>query len=506
VNENWKPRLHHFRQFFKPAPFQTGLFEVLAEMQGIESREDRASWIENLGHWLSKDSDSPQRYVRFKFLFQQLEKDAAVKANFANQVRLLFDEISTLRFFLQTGFADQTGLLQEIGTRFLSSILPTLRENDFFEISREVIRSEKELNWFKQIPKDTFEQLCRLLPEKDALGIRITLNSTTSEALLVISARLASFGLTSEIRARANHILPSESPFLKLQIEIQNVLKKGPGSQSLDNEVISLMSSCHQLISHVYGDMEQNGTSVGLVYRLEAMTAALERIRLLLEILKPVSEALDLQKVHELFSGAAEGTYKGQSIIGHVRQQTHLLSRKIAERNGESGDHYIARDRTERRILFVSALKGGAIVVAMTALKMTLHSWHLPALFEALMIWFIYTLGFLVMQFTDSTLATKLPSFTASKLARMMATARKTTGLQAMASELREVVLSQSLAFIGNIVMVIPLAMALEAGVSWAFASARDPRGATSIREFGGVFRDDDGAIFVAFEPSRRLV
>ncbi|RYZ88939.1 MAG: hypothetical protein EOP06_10095 [Proteobacteria bacterium] len=453
--------IQKFKQLFKPAPFESGLYEIFGEMRRCGSIDDRATWLEHLGQWLAKDSQVPGRYTRFKFLIQQLERDPELKIVFKNQLEVLSSEASLLRLFLQTGFSGQSGLLQEAGRRLASQIVPAVRENDFFEISQEIFRSDRELRWFAEMPPEIVEQLHAKIFESDSLVLRLQLNEAVSEALLVFTTHLSDLGLTNEIRKRSHHHLPSKSPFLKLHVELQKLQSSDRLLQRNDNSVPALISECQKVISQVYDDMEQNGTSIGLVYRLEVMVAALKRIQLLLNLLQPLHAPIAVTSIHALFSESIEATYSSRSVISHVHQQTHFLSRKIAERNGESGDHYIARGNEAKRTLFYSALKGGAIVVAMTITKLTLHSWHLPSLLDATAIWFVYTAGFLTMQFTDSTLATKLPSFTASKLARLMTTVRTSAGLDKMASELKAVLISQTLALVGNLIAVIPIAALL---------------------------------------------
>ena len=94
----------------------------------------------------------------------------------------------------------------------------------------------------------------------------------------------------------------------------------------------------------------------------------------------------------------------------------------------------------------------------MTILKTGLIRSAPAPLFLATGVWIIYSAGFLTMQFTGFTLATKIPSFTASRLANLLKTVRKLNA-DDFRNEVRLVVKSQALAFLGNLLGVIPLSL-----------------------------------------------
>lgn len=439
------------KQLLRPMPIQAVASDLLQQASSLTTTVERIEWFESVVTWLKKDSETPGRYVRFKFLFQLLETRPEWKLSFTSQIRVLVRETSILRLYLQTGYSEQQGLLQEVGRRVLTRILPTVRENTFYEIARELFHTDQDLVWLMNLPEDVLKQIEALFQESVRAEMSDTVIRSAREAILVFSARLTEFGLTTEIRSRLPQSLPSQSPFLKLQRELEN-----DSAKDLDFE------ACRRALLIVYEDMEKNGTSVGLVYRLEVMTAILQRLKILAGLIGEIQIGDWKVAFHRLVSDSVEATVASRSIVGHVHQQTHLLSRKIAERNGESGDHYIARSRGDFAKLFGSALKGGVIVIIMTVMKLSLHFVPLPALLQAFIVWGIYTFGFLTMQFTRSTLATKLPSFTASKLARLMNQVRKMDDLDALIKETKQVVSSQIIAFIGNLLTVIPLSIALE--------------------------------------------
>lgn len=453
--------LRRIRQIFQPLPFTAGLADLLKEAESIQSVDQRIRWFEDLVFWLKKDRDNGHKYPRFRFLFQLLRQRPEWKEALVKQIGRLFEDCSMLRLFLATGYADEHGLVQEIGRRVLLRILPSVRENSFFEIIAYIFTHNSDIEWFANIPEEILNDLADLFDEASSSRLKMILKEAAQEAIIVFAAHLTDQGLTKDVRQRSRVSKPSASPFLQLQRVLQDVLNDRVYSAEERENVQGLTAKCHEAIQHVYDDMEIEGTSVGLVYRLEVMAASLARIRDLLNLFDELEEP-NPKNYHLLALDLIESTSEGRLILGHVHQRLHLISRKIAERNGNSGDHYIARNSAERRVLFASALKGGGIVLLMTLAKTGLLALGLPPLLQAFFVWWVYSGGFLIMQFTHSTLATKLPSFTASRLARLMNEIRHTSDLENFAAEVRTVLKSQSLAFFGNILALVPLAMILD--------------------------------------------
>ncbi len=82
------------------------------------------------------------------------------------------------------------------------------------------------------------------------------------------------------------------------------------------------------------------------------------------------------------------------------------MTRKIVERSGETGEHYIARSRQEYGGMLQSAAGGGAIMAVTAWLKTILLGWGLHGLLQGLAASLNYSAGFVAIQLTGSTLAT----------------------------------------------------------------------------------------------------
>jgi site-specific recombinase len=109
-----------------------------------------------------------------------------------------------------------------------------------------------------------------------------------------------------------------------------------------------------------------------------------------------------------------------RSLRHLVGWNTRLLGRKIVDRSSVTGEHYIARTRSEYRHIWLAAAGGGALTIGTAAAKTVIHSWHLEELPEGLVYGLNYAVSFLLLQHLGLMLATKQPAATAARLAAIV--------------------------------------------------------------------------------------
>jgi site-specific recombinase len=442
------------RSLFFPKESYFAISEILLRGEQITEPEESAEWFEHLIRWLKKNDTGIERYKRCIFFFELLERRPEYKKAFYKQLTVFLTHKSFLRLLMQTGYSDHHNMIDEIKAKIGSKILPTVSECDFFEITQASMTDEEDLQWLVKAPEVILLKFDALLAGSEEL--KIAFYESTREAIVLLSVQIASIGLNLQIRERSAVSRASQSPFLALQIYgTRLVADPVENKDRLLHEIIRLIQQCRLEIQNVVKDMEANGTSVALVFKVELLTEFLARF----ERLTQVFCKSDLGNLHSLIVDCVEATVEKSSVFSQISRSSHLLSRKIVEHNSESGEHYIGHSISENRALFISSLKGGLIVLFMTLLKISLIRAGNAPLLSFILTWIIYSGGFLLMQFTDSTLATKLPSFTASKLVRLFKNVQSVSDLDAIAFEFKAVLKSQGLSFAGNIFALAPAAV-----------------------------------------------
>jgi site-specific recombinase len=110
---------------------------------------------------------------------------------------------------------------------------------------------------------------------------------------------------------------------------------------------------------------------------------------------------------------------------------------------------------------------GGLIVGFLSVIKVLIYYLRLPLFGEAFLYSMNYSLGFIGIHISHSTLATKQPAMTASKLAGALddKAKTKTEALENLAEVIIKLSRSQFIAFVGNVMIAFPVAFL----IAWSY-------------------------------------
>jgi site-specific recombinase len=440
------------RQLFSNPVDTLVLNDLLCQETVDDPLCDKMHWFEMILQWLFQDQSHVD--TRFRFFFKVLEQNPEWKTNFKTTFSQLLIECRFIGFFTDVGYAVEHGLWGDIAQRITQKIVPIRARTDFQNMFLEVFEDSDDLIPLRNLSDENLLLIANLIQSAEAQAGWKEVTRQAREALLFLSTHVAHYGISSEIMGRlALRDEVSKSSFYKLADSFRQL----DLDQAREN-----VEGCERDLEQVYASMENSGVSVDVVNRLETVSALLFRMRTLLDLTVPSSDVDRLRQLRDFLVRVIEAGNRGRTVIGYVKRHFYLLSRKIVERNGHSGEHYIARAPGELATLFKSSFGGGLIVVIMTIFKISFLHLDPAPFFRASGIWIIYAVGFLAMQFTHCTLATKIPSFTASRLAGLLKTGGK-RNLPELREEIKLTFLSQSIALLGNMVGVIPFAFLLSA-------------------------------------------
>jgi site-specific recombinase len=136
-----------------------------------------------------------------------------------------------------------------------------------------------------------------------------------------------------------------------------------------------------------------------------------------------------------------------------------FLAYQVTEHAGRTGEHYITHDKKSYRKMLWSAMGGGFIVAFLTCFKVGIYYLRLAPFGEAFLYSMNYSLGFIGIHITHSTLATKQPAMTASKIAASLDIKGPVEdGIKNLSELIVKVFRSQFIAFMGNILVAFPVA------------------------------------------------
>jgi site-specific recombinase len=455
------------------------LHRVLAAAPAQGSLETRLDWFEDLSLWVldrggkvpKAEKNEDPRTARLRLLLEVLEQEPWVRATAATVLRGIFSETSVLRLLCSTGLPTDQGFFQEAVTRLFDKILPAPPDaRDLSRLLQQIFRRTKDAAWVGSLTTELVERWSKAFETPGEGSVFAGLRNSVEEAIPLLATRLAGVGLADDIRARSPETPLRDSPFLKLPRVCDRLVTgalDGEEAQAQVRELRTTISSCYRVSRDVMQHLEVQGVSVDLVYRLETLGKGLDRLEALTSSLVAFRSqaADDRQPVHraaQLLATLLDDAHRERSVTALVTANSRQLARKIVERAGATGEHYITSTRAEYFLMLASAAGGGFLTTGTAALKYVIGGLALAPFFVGLSSSINYAVSFLLMQMLGFTLATKQPSMTAAALAATLQEAPGPGRYEALADLVARMVRSQLAAAMGNVGMVIPTSLGLD--------------------------------------------
>lgn len=416
--------------------------------------------------------------LRFQRLFKELNASPASKIHLQQILQMTLRSFDFASLLTQTGLSRPHGFLQEFFARIFDKILPRHSPRPNFKaLLFFLFPVSNDSRFFSTLPPDLLDQILILFDPAMATPLagreylRETFKEKLLDSLLILSAEslvLSESPHLADIRWTLAESPKKKHSFLELNSFIHKIvetlLNKPTGWKEnslveIEATLSNLLANCRKDLVEVLNRLEESSLSVDLVYQLEVLHLFIERIYSISKISIFSGRSNQSINVVDFFATLIEEEQRRRSLKALVNQNVHYLARKIVDRAGETGDHYIARNGEENRELFRAALGGGFITAFTTLFKVLIHRITLPLFFEGFINTLNYAGSFIAMQFMHLTLATKQPAMTAAALARKMTTTDADN--DGLWDEMKNLLRSQSLAAMGNLCAVAPTAYCL---------------------------------------------
>ncbi len=464
------------------------LFQLMSSKDMVGDEWERAYWCDAFGQWVHSGPIVPTlpaasaavdpRTARLKFFVVVMDGVPEWRGRFAGLLGPLLAGSQSARLFADAGLPAEPGFVRELFNRIAQRVLPS--RGDPRKLSALLLRwfrTEDDATWLATARRDVLYDVIGLMFESDAqraTAIR-HLRVAMIEAVAMLAARVSGLGLAPEIGERLADGPVFALPFVRLPRACDALALDPGGDRSTASDLAlcsarSVLDECRQAVATVLDHLEQSGVSVDLVFRLELITAQLQRLEELVAILVPEFSTSTTVDLPQFFSAITEGERERRSIRSLFRQNSGRLARKIIERAGHSGDHYITATRREWYAMLASAGGGGVLMAGTATMKFLALSVRSSPFVGGLLSSLNYAGSFLAMQLCGFTLATKQPSVTAAALARSLEdnSAPRTVGgsrvrrIECLVEMIARITRSQFAAAIGNISMVIPATLGVD--------------------------------------------
>jgi site-specific recombinase len=472
------PDVETFGRLVAPASARHASIKKLhAVLMGCQPGADFAGRVDGLAElvqWLSSKraavavpSGTPAdtaHVQRLRLLARALEVSPPFQKRLAFTLRRVLGESSGAALFARLGLPTDRGFFADTIDRFSRRFLPEPRdEDDLLEVVARLFPSQAVLRALAAAPPELVRDITlRLRTAELDQDPFAPLVEQVAEALALLCTRVSALGLSDVLRARSPEVPLRQSPFFRLPRAVDDFVeaaRRGDDVKAQVSECRTAIQECRRVSLLVVENLERYGVSVDVVYRIELIGKSLDRIAGLIRQLEPCPE-LERASVAKTLLVELVGLRLRDRRLGDIlRGNLHLLARKIIERAGHTGEHYITSSRGEYVKMLASAGGGGVLTAGTTALKFFVGWAHFAPFVEGFLSAVNYAGSFLLMQFLGFTLATKQPSMTAAALAGTLRESAGHPDLSALVTLIARITRSQLAAAIGNIGLVIPAAV-----------------------------------------------
>jgi len=419
----------------------------------------------HLFSFLWSERDEEEFTVRLLRWIGIMEQNPALNQKFQKSWTVMLGELDSVPLFAEAGLPAQHGLFSELLRRLFARVLPSARqESDAGLLFTAVFSTPRAVDRFASLDPATYERLVNILWPVKELQAGLHLRQDLCQALRLLATRVGGRGVTAVVRARGTTQDVHDSPFYRLIFATEVLVDKARSLTGPDSPMMRSMlwreavRRCRKELDYVHLQMEDAGVSSALVFDLQSIEASLERMDLLAAASaaeeRPVRTAKDRAAARALLDTLVRGRLDDTRILLLFRQTLNLLARKTVERTGHSGEHYVARTRSDYWQMWWAAAGGGLLTVFTAAIKLRLVGAHLPLFVEGFLVGTDYAITFVLLQIFHLALATKQPSMTAAALAGIVRQNRGVSRWSKISAYAAQISRTQLAAAFGNVIAV----------------------------------------------------
>lgn len=449
-----KKKIDPFAQFLEKRPAVT-----------IKDRESALDYLVAFFHLIrprtGKSEEAVQNFGKALYL---LRENPAVLIELRTAILAQLINSDLLPLLTESGITVSRGAGRELYARLKHKFLPALQDqHDFLYLLDRIFYRKDDYEWVEEIGHDKWGQFF------DAIGLSFqgrepVITRQALVALQILSAGVAQLGWENAIVRNAPFNHPqTENPFAVQQYlvhELKELLLNNGSPEAMHallERIKTVLEEDMQVVQYIRDQTAERGASLSQTFILFQLEQKLDRMQLVLDIVDQ-DEKMDTSRLASLFIKVIRNENRKNSLWEFLSQTTGYLAYQIAEQKGKKGNKYITASPLEYWQMIWSAMSGGLIICFVAILKILLGKIHMAPFWHGFTYSVNYSLGFVAIEETGSTLATKQPAFTASAVASSLDTRKgdNTPNLYNLAVTVSKVSRSQIASFVGNLIIVFP--------------------------------------------------
>jgi site-specific recombinase len=458
-------------------------WDLTALLNAADDKAERAArhlWLVRLMEWLRhaprladpvSATATPAAALRLRHLLNVLDNNPEHRVRVQAVFAAFWRDIQSAGLYSDFGFGPRMALYSEIWERLRMRVLPdTPDTSELAELFPLLFKAE-DAAWLSAIDDNLLQRLSspawRAVNDPDDRW-----RSQMMDAVTYLVSAVRATGFSGALRKRMSAPLLADEPFRQLTNSTERLREAvlawqpGEGDAALRQEanyLRLLLDSCRQAVDSIGDHLEEFGISVDIVYEADQLRERVQRVEQLLDC---VLSATPAQEGLRLTLSLVRTLGQRRGVRALLARHYAQLSRKVAERSAETGEHYIARSRDEYWDMLRRAALGGAVLSVTTLLKFGVLALGLTTLWNGLWAGANYALSFVIIMLLHGTVATKQPAMTAPAMARRLDNMALDSTVEAFIDDVVHLIRSQSAGIFGNLALCAPLVLLAQA-LSW---------------------------------------
>lgn len=391
--------------------------------------------------------------ARLELLVIALERIPAARQRFSATLEVVLRSTHAVKLFGEIGLPNDRGLLAETTDRLARRFLPEPPAiHELWLLASHIVRKAGDLAWLSA----SVDPLLHRIATAGGAAWE-PLRGSIHDAVCLITTRIAALGMAEAFRTRTDAGAIRESPLFQL-------------TRAHPAEMPALIEQSRRHLEQVKASLEDHGVSIDVVYSLDSIERGLARIELLLPFVDGSDHLEPTYEIRAVIAAIGHGLVGGRSFVQLLSDNLRLLARKVIERAGRTGEHYVTSSRGEYWKMLGSAAGGGFLTCGTAVAKFFVKWGHYAPFIDGLFSSVVYAGSFIVMQLLGFTLATKQPSMTAAALAGTIRDRSGPGRLDELVRLIARIARSQFAAAVGNVSAVIVTALLFDFLWQRAFA------------------------------------
>ena len=373
----------------------------------------------------------------------------------------------------------ENAFFPELKKRLLNKVLPSIENEDtiWYLVDVVSVTPKKDLDFFINSQEDKLSELFRLLKVD-----RFVANAHVKRELLfafnVLAWRVIGNAMDVEVMKMVPKYRNLDNPFLALQNELDILItqfKEDPNFQlnskdEVYKQIKVYLQQCQDFVNIAFKNSGKYGISSKINLYLLKIRQQVTRMSDILQIFVIDTPEDYVVRSKQLFLNILRYKSHKNNVQDLISDSTRLMSHLITNHTAETGTHYITSNAKDYMKMFWKASGGGVVVGALCVLKMLYGSLEGSDFSHAFLYSLNYAMGFVMIYLMHFTLATKQPAMTAATMAKVLADGEsRKSNFTDFAHLVSKLFRTQFIAFVGNVLLAFPIALAIVYGLEVLF-------------------------------------